>query len=68
MEYGGLNMLSLCKVALLGGMASLEGAALLGECVTVLVRGSVCHCGGRALRSHIFAQVWPVRQSLLDAC
>jgi hypothetical protein len=34
------------KCNLIGG-----SAALLEE---------LCHCGGRALRSHIYVQVWPV--------
>ena len=49
-KYSVLNMLDPWEVSLLGGMALLD-VTLLSE---------VCHCGGRASRSHINVQVLPV--------
>lgn len=37
------------------------GCGVTGEGVTLLEE--VCHCGGRYLRSHIYAQVWPMLPS-----
>ena len=45
MVCGGWKMLGPWEVSLLGGVALLEKA---------------CHCGGGALRSHIYAEVCPV--------
>ena len=47
-----MNMLVLWEVTLFGAMALLEEMCGLVK--------EVCHCGGGALMSHIYAQVCPV--------